>query len=104
MMEATVAHRELARLLGAETFPGLAMRAACSLREIVAETVAHGYHPVGSCKMGPASDPAAVVDPRGRLHGLERCIVADASIMPVVPRANTHLPAVLIGERVSAFL
>ncbi len=104
MLEQVLAYPELARLLGSETFPGPALRAAYSTREIVARSVTHCYHPVGTCKMGPASDPTAVVDATGRLHGLDGCFVADASIMPTVPRGNTHLPAVLVGERVAAFL
>jgi choline dehydrogenase len=54
--------------------------------------------------MGPASDPAAVVDARGRIHGLTNAYVADCSIMPVIPRANTNLPAVVVGMRVAQWL
>src|SRR5205814_744030 len=57
----------------------------------LAEAWIHYYHPVGTCKMGPASDAAAVVDPRLRLHGLEGGYVADCAIIPVVPRANAHI-------------
>ncbi len=64
----------------------------------------HYFHPVGTCKMGRESDPTAVVDPRGKVHGLDNLFVADASIMPVVPRANTNIPALVVGERVSAWL
>ncbi len=64
----------------------------------------HYYHPVGTCKMGPESDPAAVVDARGEVRGLDNLYVADASIMPVVPRANTNIPALVVGERISAWL
>ena len=64
----------------------------------------HYYHPVGTCKMGPASDPAAVVDARGKVHGVDNLYVADASIMPVIPRANTNIPALVVGERISAWL
>jgi len=64
----------------------------------------HYYHPVGTCKMGPASDPTAVVDSRGKVHGLDNLYVADASIMPVVPRANTNIPALVVGERIAAWL
>jgi choline dehydrogenase len=64
----------------------------------------HYYHPVGTCKMGPESDPAAVVDARGQVHGVDNLYVADASIMPVVPRANTNIPALVVGERISAWL
>lgn len=64
-----------------------------------------GYaHPVGTCRMGPASDPAAVVDASGRVHGLENVFVADASIMPMIPRANTNLTCILIGTRIADLL
>ena len=54
--------------------------------------------------MGPASDSMAVVDARGRLHGLDNVYVADASIMPVIPRANTNVPALVVGERIARWL
>jgi choline dehydrogenase len=64
----------------------------------------HYFHPVGTCKMGPASDPDAVVDPRGRIHGLEGGYVADCAVIPTIPRANTNIPAVVVGERVVSWL
>lgn len=64
----------------------------------------HYYHAVGTCKMGPASDPTAVVDAHGKVYGVDNLYVADASIMPVVPRANTNIPALVVGERISAWL
>jgi choline dehydrogenase-like flavoprotein len=54
--------------------------------------------------MGPDDDPLAVTDTRGRVHGMENVYVADCSIMPVIPRANTNLPAVVVGERVAGWL
>jgi choline dehydrogenase len=54
--------------------------------------------------MGPASDRSAVIDARGRIHGLDNAFVADASIMPVIPRANTNLPALVVGERIARWL
>jgi choline dehydrogenase len=68
----------------------------------IRSAVAHYYHPVGTCAMG--TGPAAVCTARGAIHGLDGVIVADASIMPVIPRANTNLPAVMIGERIASFL
>lgn len=62
------------------------------------------HHGVGTCRMGPASDPLAVVDQHLRVHGLDNLWVADASVAPVVPHANTNLTAILIGELVSDFL
>jgi choline dehydrogenase len=66
--------------------------------------VTHTHHLSGTCKMGPASDPLAVVDQYGRVHGLEGIRVADASIMPDCVRANTNATCMMIGERVADFM
>ena len=63
-----------------------------------------GQHISCTCKMGPASDPMAVVDQHGRVHGLEGLRVVDASIMPNCVRANTNVTTMTIGERVSDFI
>jgi len=57
------------------------------------------FHPVGTCRMGRASDPAAVVDPEFRVRGIERLRVIDASIMPTITSGNTNSPTVMIAER-----
>lgn len=59
-------------------------------------------HAVGTCRMGPRDDPQSVVDAEGRVIGAEGLRVADASIMPEVPRANTHLTTVMIAEHIAA--
>jgi choline dehydrogenase len=59
------------------------------------------HHGVGTCKMGPAEDSLAVVDQRLKVHGMENLWVADASIMPTIPHANTNLAAIMIGEVVA---
>ncbi len=65
--------------------------------------VQHYYHPVGTAMMGV--DPAiSVCGPTGRVYGTDRIVVADASLMPQIPRANTNIPAVVIGERIARFL
>ena len=63
----------------------------------------HGsyHHGSGSCKMGPASDPMAVVDNRLRVHGMENLYVADASIMPHIAHGNTNVTTIMIGERLA---
>jgi choline dehydrogenase-like flavoprotein len=64
--------------------------------------VAGYWHPVGTCRIGPADDPAAVVGPAGRVHGTEGLVVADASIFPTAPRANTNLPTIGIAELIAS--
>jgi choline dehydrogenase len=66
--------------------------------------VTTGQHIVGTCKMGPSSDPLAVVDQYGKVHGLEGLRVADASIMPDCVRANTNATCMMIGERIADLL
>jgi choline dehydrogenase len=61
------------------------------------------HHPTGTCAMGP--DPRqAVVDSRGRVHGTERLLVVDASIMPEIPSANTNVPTLMLAERIAGGL
>ncbi|MHB8571414.1 MAG: GMC family oxidoreductase [Candidatus Dormibacteria bacterium] len=75
-----------------------------SLREHLREFHGTGYHPAGTCAMGPADSELAVVDHRCRVHGVAGLAVADASVMPALPRANTNLPTMMIGERVADFV
>ncbi|XP_004531176.2 glucose dehydrogenase [FAD, quinone]-like [Ceratitis capitata] len=63
-----------------------------------------GYHHTCTVKMGPAKDREACVNPRLLLHGVENLRVADASIMPNVPRGNTQAPVIMIGERAADFI
>lgn len=58
-------------------------------------------HVSGTCRMGAADDPAAVVDAEGRVHGTRCLRVADASIMPTLPRANTNLATLMLAEKVA---
>lgn len=64
----------------------------------IQRTVRHYVHPVGTARMG------AVVDQYGLVHGIEGLRVADASIMPTIPRANTNLACIVIGERVAGWM
>ncbi len=62
------------------------------------------FHPVGTARMGTASDRGAVVDQHCRVHGVAGLHVVDASVMPNVPRANTNLTCIMIGERVADWM
>ena len=87
-------HPVLAALLGAPITDG-------STDEAIRSQIVHYYHPVGTCRMGSADDPLAVCDPEGRVIGAARVVVADSSLMPQIPRANTNIPAVMMGERIA---
>jgi choline dehydrogenase len=63
-----------------------------------------GYHPSGTVPMGPEGSPGGAVDQHGRVRGVEGVHVADASIMPTIPTANTNLPTLMIGERFGEWL
>ncbi|HUK42033.1 MAG TPA: GMC family oxidoreductase [Candidatus Acidoferrales bacterium] len=62
------------------------------------------FHGAGTCKMGPVSDPMAVVDQHLRVHGMDNLWIGDASIMPTVAHANTNLTCMMIGERAADFI
>jgi choline dehydrogenase len=68
------------------------------LREHAAASLGCYFHPVGTCAIG------TVVDGRGAVHGVEGAYVADCSVMPAVPRANTHLSALAVAERMADLL
>jgi choline dehydrogenase len=95
---------ELRRLLGRETRPGPEVSGRRAIERFLDHAAVHYYHPVGSCKMGPASDPDSVVDTDGRVHGIEGLYVADASLMPTVISGNTNMPTAVIGERIARSL
>jgi choline dehydrogenase len=99
LAEALLDHPSLASVLGPRITD-------MSTDEAIRQTVAHYYHPVGTCRMGadPAVDADSVCDERGRVYGVDGVMVADVSLIPQIPRANTNVPAVMIGERIAEFL
>jgi 5-(hydroxymethyl)furfural/furfural oxidase len=66
--------------------------------EALLDLVTPIFHPVGTCRMGRPSDPMAVVDASCRVHGIDGLRGIDSSIMPVIPRANTCIPTMMIAE------
>ncbi|HAP13070.1 MAG TPA: glucose-methanol-choline oxidoreductase [Afipia sp.] len=72
-----------------------------ALEDFVLRSVFGVWHPSGTCRMGDPSDPLAVVDPNGKVIGTENVYVADASVMPRLPTANTNIPTIMIAEKIS---
>jgi len=71
------------------------------LRAWIRDQAGTTFHPCSTCRMGPASDPDAVVDHAGRVHGLAGLRVADAAIFPTSPRANLHCTVVAAAEKLA---
>lgn len=77
------------------------MRDDDALEAFVRKETIGVWHASCSCRMGRMDDPLAVVDTRGRVRGVERLRVVDASIFPVVPRANTNFPTMMAAEKIA---
>jgi choline dehydrogenase len=84
-----------------ELRPGPAAHSDDDLLEFAREYGATIFHPSGTCRMGPADDPLAVVDERLRVHGVTGLRVVDCSIMPTLVSGNTNAPVVMIAEKAS---
>lgn len=108
MIEATLHARRLSRTLplagfvtGAELAPGPAISDGgdtAGLARSIRERAGSYHHPVGTCAMGPRPDDGAVVGARGAVHGIDGLRVADASVMPTIPAANTNLATIVIAH------
>jgi choline dehydrogenase len=83
----------------AELQPGPGYETDDQLDDFVREHVESAYHPCGTCRMGRASDPMAVVDPECRVIGVEGLRVADSSIFPQVTNGNLNAPSIMTGEK-----
>ena len=89
------------RYAAEEIQPGPNVNADAEIDAFVREHCESAYHPCGTCKMGAATDPTAVVDPECRVIGIEALRVADSSIMPQVTNGNLNAPTIMIGEKAS---
>lgn len=94
LVERLTAHPDLAAFYG----PRLVPDPAADVPDHVRTSYITYNHGVGTCRIGPADDRGAVVDPTLRVHGVDGLWVADASVLPTVPHANTALAAILVGE------
>ncbi len=87
-----------------ELAPGAAVRTDEEIDAWVRRSAETIYHPVGTCRMGPASDARAVVDETLAVRGLRGLRVVDASVMPTLVSANTNAPTIMIAEKASDLL
>jgi choline dehydrogenase len=90
---------ELAEYFDHETLPGDRAQGDDELLDFARQYGSTSYHLIGTARMGPASDPMAVVDDQLRVHGMQGLRVVDASIMPSMPSANTYASTMMIAER-----
>lgn len=74
------------------------------LAQHVRNYVSPSGHHAGTCRIGPGTDNMSVVNEEGRVHGIRGLYVADASIMPTIPRANTNLPTMMLAEKIAHHL
>lgn len=86
---------------GEEIQPGPEVQSDEEIDDWVKQNVESAYHPAGTCRMGPASDPLSVVDTVGRLHGVRKLRVVDASVFPSLPNGNINAPVIMVAEKIS---
>jgi choline dehydrogenase-like flavoprotein len=85
-----------------EALPGPDVHDESELRDYLRRDADSYFHPVGTCRIG--TDATAVVDPQLRVHGIDRLRVADASVMPSIPGANTNATVLAIAERAATLI
>ena len=91
--------REMSKYFDFETLPGANVQSDDELLDFAKRKGNTGYHLVGTAKMGPATDSGAVVDDQLRVHGLQALRIIDASVMPMLPSANTFASTIAIAEK-----
>ncbi|MEM6620076.1 MAG: choline dehydrogenase [Pseudomonadota bacterium] len=84
-----------------EIQPGADVQSDAALNDFIQDHVESAYHPCGTCRMGAATDPGAVVDPECRVIGVDGLYVADSSIFPTIPNGNLNGPSIMVGEKAS---
>jgi len=87
--------------VGREIQPGAAVQTDDDLDDFIRDHAESAFHPCGTCKMGAADDPMAVVDPDCRVIGVKALRVADSSIFPRIPNGNLNGPSIMVGEKAS---
>lgn len=91
--------KAFAPFAGKEIQPGEDVQSDAALDDFIREHVESAYHPCGTCKMGAANDPMAVVDAECRVIGVDGLRVADSSIFPRITNGNLNGPSIMVGEK-----
>jgi choline dehydrogenase len=99
-----VAQPALTKYQPEEWKPGLQYQSDEDLARLAGDIATTIFHPVGTTRMGRASDPLAVVDPQLRVRGIRGLRVADAGVMPTITSGNTNSPTLMIAERAAALM
>ncbi len=94
--------KELQPYFDAEVYPGDKFQSFEELLEVARNRGNTAYHLVGTCRMGPKSDPTAVVDKNLKVYGFKNLRVVDASIMPMIPSSNVNAAVLMIAEKVAS--
>ncbi len=89
----------LSRTILQEHEPGASCQSDAQILNWVRRRAGSIFHPVGTCAMGPATDPMAVVDARLRVHGVQGLRVVDGSVMPRIVSGNTNAPIIMVAEK-----
>ena len=93
------ASRALKPFIARQIMPGANIKTDAEFETFIRNTVVTTHHPCGTCRMGPAGDEIAVVDPELRVHGAENLRVVDASVFPDIIGANINAAVIMIAER-----
>ena len=90
-----------AELCGDEILPGKQVQSDEEIDAYINDHSVSQWHLSCTAKMGPETDPYAVVDPQGKVYGIDKLRIVDASIMPTVTNGNTNSPTIMIAEKLS---
>ncbi|NKC33459.1 GMC family oxidoreductase [Falsiroseomonas selenitidurans] len=104
LLRRMLATPELSAFLEGETLPGPKVQSDDELLDFAKRNGSTTYHLIGTARMGPETDPSAVVNDRLQVHGMQGLRVIDASIMPSMPSANTYATTMMIAEKAADFV
>ena len=102
IMRSIVVAKPMSHICDYEHSPGNSVSTDNEIENYVRNNAETGFHPSGTCRMGPGAN--AVVDHKLRVHGIKDLRVADASIFPTIPSGNTNAACIMVGEKISELI